>query len=389
MPEPDHVTAPAPPIEGVCLAMFAFDIGFQIDLDAARARLVDAAPYRVLRGRRHAPTWFDYAPSPLRAMKESTPVEVGGEGGGGVGGVGSAGRCLSEAAVELVVYDFGATLVTFRFPFSSIDQMRTLGGALYDNQALEEAARAHVERTLAELGEAVDRPVLRDVVEDYTVFTVTHWPTNDRPEAIVERHAQAVAQAIEGECDEVLAQAEVQRTLEGRLSYTPSDLAIIDWNGAVLFDRDPHDVVMLLQHANVELLELRVLDEELDELLDSADEALAAAARERFWPTVARRPVLMKYASLQTDAAVLFEGVNNAIKLMGHQYLARLYRLAAGRLDLPSWQASVQRKLNAADSVYAKLSDAADTRRMEVLEIIIILLIMISIILPFIPGAGY
>ena len=95
--------------------------------------------------------------------------------------------------------------------------------------------------------------------------------------------------------------------------------------------------------------------------------------------------MLRRFASVQTDTAVMFEGVNNAIKLLGNQYLARFYRLAADRLALPAWQASVQRKLEATESLYQKMSDATSTRRLETLEWVIIVLIAVSILLPFTP----
>ena len=169
------------------------------------------------------------------------------------------------------------------------------------------------------------------------------------------------------------------------MSYTDRDLAVVDWNAAVLFDSEPEDVISVLQHANIELLELRVLDQELDEILDHANETLAKLTSSRLWPAFASSGMLRQFASVQTDAAVMFEGVNNAIKLLGNQYLARLYRLAAGRLDLPAWHASVQRKLEATESLYQKMSDGTSTRRLETLEWVIIALIAVSIILPFTP----
>jgi hypothetical protein len=162
-------------------------------------------------------------------------------------------------------------------------------------------------------------------------------------------------------------------------------LAILDWNAAILFDREPEDVIAVLQHANVELLELRVLDLELDEILDHADETLSAMLRRRLWPSYGSGRLLQRVGAAQTDAAVMFEGVNNAIKLMGNQYLARLYRLASARMDLSSWHRSVQRKLEATEGLYQKLSDATATRRLETLEWVIIILIALSMILPFTP----
>ncbi len=119
------------------------------------------------------------------------------------------------------------------------------------------------------------------------------------------------------------------------------DRLVAEWlaagrNAAVPFDAEPDDVISVLQHANIELLELRVLDQEHDAILDHADETLAALTKTRLWPTFASSGMLSRFASAQTDAAVTFEGVNNAIELLGNQYLARLYWLAANRLDLPA-----------------------------------------------------
>jgi len=78
--------------------------------------------------------------------------------------------------------------------------------------------------------------------------------------------------------------------------------------------------------------------------------------------------------------------VNNVLKLLGDQYLARVYRLTAQRFHLNEWDASILRKLETLESIYQKISDQMVSRRMEVLEWIIIILITISIILPFISG---
>jgi hypothetical protein len=86
-------------------------------------------------------------------------------------------------------------------------------------------------------------------------------------------------------------------------------------------------------------------------------------------------------AELQVDNAVLFEGVNNALKLLGDQYLARAYRLASKRFHLDDWDAGILRKLQTLESIYQKVSDRAATWRMEVLEWVIIVLFVFSIVL--------
>jgi len=94
---------------------------------------------------------------------------------------------------------------------------------------------------------------------------------------------------------------------------------------------------------------------------------------------------LNRIARLQMDAALLYEGVNNALKLVGDQYLARVYRLAAERFHLPERDSGIERKLSTLESIYTKLQDLQGRLRMEVLEWIIIILFVVSIVLPFLP----
>jgi hypothetical protein len=172
-----------------------------------------------------------------------------------------------------------------------------------------------------------------------------------------------------------------------RVSFGPEDLAIIDWNAALLVGSEMEDVVAVLEFANVELLEMRYLDQQLDEALDQAYEVLSRR-RHREWgmPRTLERD-MGQVAALQVEGAILFERVTNAVKLLGDQYLARVYRMASQRFHLESWDAGIQRKLQTLDSIYGKLSDRATTRRMEVLEWIIIVLITVSIAVSFLPAA--
>ena len=93
---------------------------------------------------------------------------------------------------------------------------------------------------------------------------------------------------------------------------------------------------------------------------------------------------IKRIAELQVDAAVLFEEVNNSLKMLGDQYLARVYRLSSERLHLAEWDASILRKLNTLESMYDKVHDFETNRRMELLEWIIILLIAFEIVLSFV-----
>ena len=129
----------------------------------------------------------------------------------------------------------------------------------------------------------------------------------------------------------------------------------------------------MLDFCNVELLEMRFLDEQLDDYLERAYDLLTKGKK--------GEADLRKVARLQVDSAILYEAVENALKLLGDQYLARVYSLASERFHLPDWNSSIRRKLDTLDSIYQKLSDQSAQRRSETLEWVIIALILGEIIL--------
>jgi hypothetical protein len=88
-----------------------------------------------------------------------------------------------------------------------------------------------------------------------------------------------------------------------------------------------------------------------------------------------------KIGRLQVDGAIMFEAAGNALKLLGDQYMARLYRSVSDRFHLRDWEASIRQKLAALDSIYSKISDQNTTLRLEILEWIIIILIAVSIVI--------
>jgi hypothetical protein len=356
-------------LAGICHAIFCFDVGFQIDLDALERRLGESERVRAVRARRPAPAWFEYEPAPVGLTLAGESVGVG--------------VWTAEASVECQVYDFGGVALRYRIPFDGPPETLVgLGASLYDNDSLLADARERVERLRRDAGDTIERSRLSDLNEDFVAYAVRDWGDSS-PAEVLERHGPALARLLQAERGE-LARDRVTQTLATRIGYTPGDLSVIDWNAALLFDPDPDDILAVLTHANIELLEMRLLDGQLDHLLTSAHELMARLAqRSTLWPGGVTGRAIRRFAELQMDSALLFEGVNNAIKLIGDQHLARVYVIASDRLNLPQWDASVLRKLGVAESVYEKLAHAAGTKRMELLEWIIIVLILFSIVMPF------
>ena len=353
---------------GLCYVMFAYDAARSIDLEQAEKRIHETSERQTIRHKRRTPNYFEYQPPPLRVSYGSAAVQIE--------------ACLARPNVDLILYDFGAVAALYSLPIvGPFDELMRLSEELYDNPFLLSDSRKRVEELLKVLDDAATHANLATVVEDYVIFHVESLSGPLDISKFLASHYRQIAQILRAE-SRALSEQEVEDAVSARLSYGTEDLAVIDWNAALLIDRDGDDVREVLQFANVELLEMRYLDQRLDGALDSSYVALSARAGNAARPKFGRyRSRLRSVAELQVDNATLFEGVNNALKLLGDQYLARIYRLVSRRFHLDDWDASILRKLQTLESIYQKMSDQASTRRMEVLEWVIIVLIAFSIVL--------
>ena len=360
--------------KGTCYLLFAYDVARAIDLDQAEHHVVAMKQREVLKHGRRAPKYFEYQPPPLRITQDVAPMVIG--------------DYRSGASVDLVLYDFGAVSVIYTIPLRGpLSGLLTLSNDLYDATSLLPDSRKHVERLLAVIGSAVSKPNIANFVEDYVIYHIEAFAVRHDIDDLCTRYAQDIAQILRAET-QPLSQQEVMDALAYRLSFGVDDVTIVDWNAGLLVDREGDDVRTVLEFANVELLELRYLDRSLDDALDRSYQALTLPQRNSRLGLGGFGADRHQVARMQVDSAILFEGVNNALKLLGDQYLSRVYRLVSQRFHLAEWDAGILRKLQTLESIYEKMSDQVTTRRMEVLEWIIIILIAISIILPFLPG-GY
>ena len=359
--------------KGTCYALFAYDIGLSVNLEEAERRIAAGIERGRLRHKARAPQYFEYRPAPLRLTQE--------------GGVLTVGLYQSSPSVELMVYDFGAVTITYRFALDGpFERLLELSESLYEHQQLLTESRTRVEQLVQAIQPAIERPRIAREVEDYIVFSIESCSEPQGASLWASRESD-LAHILRGE-RAPLSDQEAKDAMSCRISFGLEDAALIDWHAAVLFGKDMEDVRAVLEFANVELLEMRILDEQLDQALDQAYEALSRTSPLLPLPGSYDKGAT-HIAQLQVDSALLFERVTNTLKLLGDQYLARVSRLASQRFHLEAWDASILRKLQTLESIYGKMSDRAGVRRMEMLEWIIIVLIAVSIAVSFLPMAGH
>lgn len=355
--------------KGICYALFVYDIGHSIDLDESERCISVVIKRHTIKHKRLAPMYFEYDPPPLRIIQEGKPLPVS--------------TFNSNQEVNVVVYDFGAVSVIYSVPFKGdISDFLDLTQQVDNNARLLADSRDRVEQLLTTIKRAVTKPQIADFVEEYAIFQVADATLPGTFRELPEKFGQELAQILRAE-KQVLSAEEVQDALSCQIAFGLNDLTLVDWNAAIVFDTDADDSLAALEFANVALLEMRYLDQQLDKALDQAYNLISKRTWKRAWRFSSAGSDLKQVSRLQVDNAILFEAVHNALKLLGDQYLARLYRLASRRFHLDSWDKSIIRKLDTLESIYQKLSDEDSHHRMELLEWIIVILFVISIVLPF------
>ena len=354
---------------GTCFVIFAHDAARSINLELAERRVHEATQRQTMPHKRRAPSYFEYQPPPLRVSQDTEPVHVG--------------KFPARSSVDLLLYDFGAVTVTYSFPIAGpFADLLQLSEELYDNELLLSDSRLRVNQLLQVMGEAATQASVAPVVEDYVIFHIESFAQPFDTSRFCSEQRRQIAQILRAE-RQILSDQEVDDAISTRISFGTEDLTIADWNAALLVDREGEDVRAVLDFANVELLEMRYLDQRLDRALDQAYDTLSRPSFNLLRVFGYYSAALRRVAELQVDNAILFEGVNNTLKLLGDQYLARVYRLVNRRFHLDEWDASILRKLQTLESIYEKISDQAANRRMEILEWVIIILIAASIALEF------
>ena len=337
------------------------------------AKLMKVASQRMSIAPRHrAPKHFEYDTAPLRVTQSADPLTV-------------AGFAL-QGAVDLTVFEFGAVSLAYRIPLNCrLENLLELSEALYDNQELRTDSELRVRDLAAAINAAVIKPGIQDFVEDYLIFEISPASGVAPVDEVLNTHRQEIAQILRSESAPLSAE-EIEEALSERISYSPQDAVIINWNAAFVYDADAEDVRAVLELANVQLLEMRFMDRQLDVALDESYKILAKRRARGFRLTNPLGHDLRRISLLQVDAALLFEGVSNALKLLGEQYLARVYRLAERRYRLADWDGNISRKLNTLGSINQKIEGQVDSVRNQLVELIIVLLIVFEIVLPWVQG---
>lgn len=230
------------------------------------------------------------------------------------------------------------------------------------------------------LGPALIRPSVEPLHEDY-LLALVHSMEGVTNTATLHEDIDLVP-LLSGEARPLSEQAR-QELLRQRYAYYTDDLVVLTWDRAFIYEpRDDSDVVDIVEVANAQLLEMRYYDELLDAELPRMYD-LIEATRNVANPFAARRyaDLARHLHTLVAEVTEVTEKVDNALQVTEDVYLARVYGAALDLFRVPHVSKAVDRKLAIIRDSYSALYEEASSKRGELMEMAIIVLIAVEIVI--------
>ena len=353
-------------LAGQITAFYLFDVAEAVDL-AALPRLIGGAPVPArLVPKPATPAYVQYQTPPLSF--DSDAVDMGD---------------IDGFKVRFRVYDYGVISVALIRPFSgSWIDLIAIGHRVLENVVLDERAEGACRQLVDRLRPALASPRHSHLSEDYVVFSLYELEQPLSSDDLIETRGEEIALLLRGE-KVALSRQEKEEVLRNRLSYLVNDLVIPTWNAALVYDTEAGSqaALELLEFANSQLLEFRYYDDLLD---DELTRIYATLQKPRRWYEIVggRQARAARHVhSLFIEVNELTDKTENALKIVGDIYAARLFSLAAARLGLDRWKASVQEKLKTLDDIYRFAVEQAGMSRGTFLELTIVLILIFELIL--------
>jgi hypothetical protein len=351
---------------GRVTAFFLFDVAESFDLPAID-RLIGPTTKRQFASKSTAPSYIQYHQPPLTI--EGTALD----------------SARGSFRVRFKIFDYGVISVTLMrdLPDAWTDLVAR-GIEWQEDPQLGQKCELLCRDLLSRIAPATTLPRQHFVGEDYFVFSVSD--VEGRPDAarLITDHGDEIARLLRGE-REALSSQERDEVLRHRVSYLTSDLVVPTWNAAFVYDTEAGAAATLeiLEFANSQLLEFRYFDGILETELARIYSQLRAPGWFAGWNGRRYTRAAQQVHSLFIDVNELTDRTENALKIAGDVYTARLFANAAARLGLDHWKANVRDKLTTLDAIYRFAVERTGMRRGEFLEAAIVAILVFELVLFF------
>ncbi|MBV2167516.1 MAG: hypothetical protein KUL82_02305 [Bdellovibrio sp.] len=286
-----------------------------------------------------------------------------------------------DLEVTAKIWHFGALSLTLSFEIpEKMDWNRLveLGNFLENDANLHALAKKRVEQIVIGMGPERLKTIDWETYEDYACYFFRKIDGCEK-NAMKVFELHDVFRLILSENNATLSEQIKKTIYESTFQYSQDDLAVIDWNSALIIEPSGSlDIVDVIEFSLCQLLEMRYYDDLLDEKLTYLYTSLEEKSSNIFQNHYTR--LSKEAARIYLDISDTVESVENSMKVVGDFYLAKIFRAASQRLRFTDWRDSVDQKLANLAQISRLYVSESNEKRNQLLEIIIIALIAIEVV---------
>jgi hypothetical protein len=348
-------------------ALLLYDIAEEFEVPELRRLLGAKPPARAPGFKLSAPGYVRFERPPLTEACEPIRLATG-----------------ESAHASMRYFDYGVVSLEVEMPFETDwPGLIALSNRWIEAGEVEQRGLKRVRDRIDSLATALRKPYAEWVDEAYYVLDLhdVHGPDGARLTAqdLLAQHGREISQVIRGET-QPLSEGEQKEVLASSLSYYPTDLLVVGWLAALVYDtpEGAAPLIQLLEYANTQLLEYRRYDEILTALLKNTYTALER--RGGFFSRWRLARDAEQLNRLRLDVTELTERADNAIKFLSDMFYARAYRVAAARVGAGDYRSLVDQKLHIAGELYEFMVNEFREARGFFLEVLVIVILIIELI---------
>lgn len=351
-------------MNGRILVYRVFDIGKDVNLEAAQGAFETTAQrFRLNRSSKA----MIINNAPLSLFVESSKYDA-------------LGHPL-DLEITAKIWHFGALSITLSIAIPeniSWNRLVELGNFIENDLQLHNIAKSRAEQIVHGMGAERLSSIYWETYEDYICYFFKRIDGCEK-NAMHIFDKYDVFRLILSENNEMLSDQIKKTILDSTFQYSQDDLAVIDWNSALIIEPSGSlDIPDVIEFSLCQLLEMRYYDDLLDEKLTSLYSSLEQKHFGIFQTNYIK--LSRSSAKIYLEISDTVESVENSMKVVGDFYLAKIFRAASQRFRFADWRESVDQKLENLAQVSRLFVNEANEARNVLLEIIIIILIAVELI---------
>ena len=362
------------PLRGSFWVLVLYDVAEEIQLDKL-CTLIGVEPVKPQPSFKHpGPEYVRFERPPVVEYPEPVVTETG-----------------ERFEAQIKYFDYGVVSVELKFQFEADwDELIRLSNRWILAPETERLTAELLRARLPRASGALIQPYSSHLNEDYYIIQINAALDSDgKPmtaAAMLSTRGGQVAQIVRGD-SMPLSDAECREILQTSLSYYPTDLLVVGWVAALVYDTPSgaEPTIQLLEYANTQLLEFRHYDEVLTRVFKKVYDTLEHRGSLRRWKMAGEAERLN---TLRLDIMELTERTDNAIKFLSDMFYARAYKVAASRVGVTDYRNLVEEKLRTAGELYQFMSNEFHQARAFVLELMVVAILVIELIRLFWGGPG-